>query len=225
MEATNINTEVPNDLLHILSQRPTKKQTGKRQHGPREGSLEETSDEREADALSSTSTTTATTTTTTTTTEAPQLHPKAPLPNPIETHYTVDGEKETTRTIVDFFPDLPFAVREGEAEVANTHMDTEQQTAPENTQEAAGGDSGRRKRRKKKKKNKEPTAIKEEPAMEYLDEGIQPQDYPNYMYPTENSKDSSTEAEGVEDLFPDGLPEGYPTDRFRADGNYSQNTR
>lgn len=216
MESSNTNPEVPNEVLHILSQ-PPKKPTGKRQSS-RESSVEETASDRASDGSSSISAP-ATTTTTTTTTEAPK-HPKALLPNPVDTQYTVDGDKETTRTIVDFFPDLPSAASGRETETPDT------QTAPEETQKASTEESGRKKRRKnKKKKAKEYTVTEEEPPTEYLDEGVEPQDYQNYLYGFENPEDSSTEAEGVEDLFPDGLPEGYPTDRFRPDGNYTQNTR
>lgn len=228
MEGANNKTEALSKVFNILHERMKKKQSGNRRRGPQHGSREGGETETDEAALLSASTTaaTTTTTTTTTTTEAPRRHPKAPQHSPSEIQYTVDGGRETTRTIVDFFPDLPpVADGRSEAEATETHMEGDQQTSPEETQQEAPRDSGRRKRRKKKKKTKEPTVVEEEPTTEYVDEAVEPQDYQNYLYGLENPEDDATETEGVEDLFPDGLPEGYPTDRFRADGNYSQNTR
>lgn len=230
VEAADNDAEVPNEVSDVVSVPPTKKPTGNRRrgqmHGSREGSVEQTGNERgTGGALSSTSTTT-TTTTTTTSTEAPKRQTKGPLHNPIEIKYTVDGGRETPRTIVDFFPDLPpVADEEREVEDVETHLEVDQQTPLEETQQEAPGDPGTRNRRKKKKKTKKLTVVEEEPPTDYLDEEVDPQDYQSFLYGLENPEDSSTETEGVEDLFPDGLPEGYPTDRFRADGNYSQNTR
>lgn len=209
-----------------MTKRPTKKQTGNGKRRPTQVSREGTLDQTSLEAVQQLSTTSTTTTTITTTTEAPRRHPKAPLHSPVEPKYTVDGGTETTRTIVDFFPESPSAAHErSEEDATETYVEKDPRTASEGNRERTSSDLERRRGRKKNKKTDHPTVPEEDPNSEYTDEEVEVQDYQNYLYGLENTEDSSSETVGVVDQFPEGLPDGYPTDRFRSDGNSSQNTR
>ncbi|MPC22968.1 hypothetical protein E2C01_016000 [Portunus trituberculatus] len=227
--AANTLDDVPNEFHSVLPKRP-KKQTGNRKRKPQQTSREDTLDETSLESeiqevlttptTTTTTTTTSTTTTTTTTTEAPMRHPKAPALTPVEPQYTVDGDTETTRTIFDFYPEDT-----GEEVPADTQMEEEPRAASDSGIERPSSDSGRKKDKKKKKKKTETSTLPEDSIAEYPDEDMELQDYQNYLYGLENTEESSSEATALEDLFPEGLPEGYPTDRLRSDGNFSQNTR
>ena len=216
-EDTNTIDDVPNEVIPV-----TKKQTGNRKRRPSdEARFEETNLETEViRELLTTPTTTRSTTTTTTTTEAPRRHPSTPIHSPIEPQYTVDGGTETTLTIVDIYPE-----ERSEKEDTNTHVEENTHTASEGNREVTPDGLGRRRGRKKKKKTEDYTTPEEELTTEYPDEEVELQDYQNYLYGLENTEGTSSEAVAVEDQFPEGLPEGYPTDRLRSDGNSSQNTR
>ncbi|XP_068220454.1 LOW QUALITY PROTEIN: uncharacterized protein [Palaemon carinicauda] len=177
-----------------------------------------------------TSTTTTTTTTTTSTTPKPVTtstaavdtteavyvstgYPQDSSYSAIEPQYTIEG-REDERTIVDFVPESPSSAL-GDDLLKNTiQEDLKLLSETEEPKEAR--ESGERKKKNKKKNRKkkkepkqEPPVVTETTQVDWIDTYNElPEEYPLF-----SGEEKEPNVEG-EEALPEGLPDGYPVNRF-----------
>ncbi|KAK7073198.1 hypothetical protein SK128_003500 [Halocaridina rubra] len=240
----NQDNQIANEVLPSLHEdggRKRKRKEGRRRKAKNRGlssnevEVQEPSDHAHPlpGAVSTTTETPKTSTTTTTTTDTGYLstgYPQDSSYSAIEPQYTIEG-RDHERTIVDIVPESPSSALFGEEEdnfLKNTFGESE--TPPETRENPSeASDTKKKKRKKNKKKNKkgskeetkEESEVDFEVPVDWLEKYNElPEAYP---YFSAEEKEGETEAEKGE--LPEGLPEGYPTNRFHEDRMENGKTR